>query len=252
MTKALTYCLDGAIFKRSPNIYGECFYYNLFNPVSAATVFLSTQCRLWRGVRFEMFSMSFFASNAIPQMRVYSSYIRVRLKKNTFFNNAVLALFLSMLLLELATPRQIIYAANVYAPVVYSRPAILRDTSGIAKYVKPPFREEPFNESKTQYKVISTITVQVTAYSSSIYQTDSTPYTTAKNTMVRDGVIAANFLSFGTRVRFPEYFGDKVFIVEDRMNTRYWKRIDVWMPERDLAIKFGIRSLRAEIVEQTL
>ena len=44
-------------------------------------------------------------------------------------------------------------------------------------------------------------------------------------------------------------FGDKVFVVEDRMNKRYWHRVDVWMPTRQEAINFGIRTLRIEILE---
>jgi len=90
--------------------------------------------------------------------------------------------------------------------------------------------------------------VTVTAYSSTIDQTDDTPYITAAGTFVRDGVIAANFLPIGTRLRMPDYFGDKVFIVEDRMNERYWYRIDIWMPERALAKEWGVKRVRVELL----
>ena len=65
---------------------------------------------------------------------------------------------------------------------------------------------------------IQKIQVVVTAYSSSVWETDDTPYITAAGTWVRDGIIANNYLSFGTKIRIPQLFGDKVFIVEDRMH----------------------------------
>ena len=76
------------------------------------------------------------------------------------------------------------------------------------------------------------IYVMVTAYSSTPDQTDDTPFHTANGTYVRDGIIAANFLKFGTKVRFPDYFGNRVFEVQDRMNARYTNRADIWMPTR--------------------
>ena len=57
-----------------------------------------------------------------------------------------------------------------------------------------------------------TTTRIVTAYSSTPDQTDATPFITANGTTVHDGIIAANWLKFGTRVRIPDMFGDKVFI----------------------------------------
>jgi len=86
----------------------------------------------------------------------------------------------------------------------------------------------------------------VTAYSSEPRQTDSTPYTTAWITPVRDGVVALNFLPKGTLVRFPDLFGEKVFIVEDRMNVRYPYRADIWMQSRESAQQFGIKYTRME------
>src|SRR3989344_2363173 len=70
--------------------------------------------------------------------------------------------------------------------------------------------------------------IVVTPYNSIPEQTDSTPFITATGTTVRDGVIASNYLPIGTKVRFPDLFGSKVFVVEDRMNQRYHKRIDIW------------------------
>jgi 3D (Asp-Asp-Asp) domain-containing protein len=87
----------------------------------------------------------------------------------------------------------------------------------------------------------------VTAYSSEPWQTDSTPFNTADGTYVRDGLIAANFLPLGTRVKFPELYGDKEFIVKDRMNARYWYRADIWMAETPMARQFGAQYTTMEI-----
>lgn len=93
------------------------------------------------------------------------------------------------------------------------------------------------------------ITVPVTAYSSEPEQTDSTPFITASGTHVRHGVVAANFLPIGTRVKIPEIYGDQVFVVEDRMNARYWQRMDIWMEETPAARQFGVKYLTIEVYQ---
>ncbi len=92
-----------------------------------------------------------------------------------------------------------------------------------------------------------TMRIVVTAYSSDPWQTDSTPFETADGTTVRDGIIAANFLPLGTRVKLPELYGDREFVVKDRMNARYWHRADVWMPHRDVARQFGVQYTTIEV-----
>ncbi len=88
--------------------------------------------------------------------------------------------------------------------------------------------------------------VWVTAYSSTPEETDDTPFITASMTKVRDGIIATNFLPFGTKVMIPKLFGKKIFVVEDRMHERKTNFVDVWMPTKEDAIEFGITY--AEIV----
>ncbi|MFA6431448.1 MAG: 3D domain-containing protein, partial [Candidatus Margulisiibacteriota bacterium] len=74
-------------------------------------------------------------------------------------------------------------------------------------------------------------------------QTDSTPWITASGTRCREGVIASNFLPMGTKVLI-EGFGNRVFTVEDRMNKRYTKRIDIWFRHYHDARNFGIRKVK--------
>lgn len=91
--------------------------------------------------------------------------------------------------------------------------------------------------------------VIVTAYSSTPDQTDSSPFITANGTFVHDGIVAANFLPFGAKIRFPEYSGDKIFTVADRMAKKHNDKIDIWMTSRGAAINFGVKKLAYEVVE---
>lgn len=91
------------------------------------------------------------------------------------------------------------------------------------------------------------IYVTVTAYSSTPDQTDDSPFITANGSWVHEGTLAANFLPFGTKIKLPDYSGDKTYVVEDRMNQRYTYRADVWMPTREAAKQFGVRKLKMEI-----
>ncbi len=93
------------------------------------------------------------------------------------------------------------------------------------------------------------IRVTLTAYSSTPDQTDETPFLTAANTQVRDGIVAANFLPIGTKIQIPKLFGRKIFTVEDRMHSRFTDRIDIWFPERELAKEFGKREATVVVLE---
>lgn len=92
------------------------------------------------------------------------------------------------------------------------------------------------------------VQVLVTAYSSTPDQTDDTPFTTANGTTVHTGVVAANWLPFGAHVRLPDHFGDQMFVVEDRMNRRFSKRLDIWMPTREEATTWGARYVTVEVL----
>ncbi len=98
-------------------------------------------------------------------------------------------------------------------------------------------------------EVLETRYTTLTGYSSTVDQTNGNPFVTASGYWVRDGIVAANFLPFGTKIRIPEIFGDKVFVVKDRMNRRYDNRVDVWFSTRQEAINFGLKSSYIEIVK---
>ena len=96
-------------------------------------------------------------------------------------------------------------------------------------WVAPFANEQEAVVPVVERKVRSTKRVTATAYSSDIHQTDATPFGPAmamdfRDVVAREGAvhcIAHNDLRLGTEVRFPELYGDTVYTVCDRMNTRY-------------------------------
>ena len=105
-----------------------------------------------------------------------------------------------------------------------------------------------------------TVKVVATGYSSSVRETDSTPFITASNTRTRDGILA---LSRDLLKRYtpgaPFDFGDRVhvpglgeFVVEDSMNSRWNNRIDIWFPSRLEALRFGVHEVYLRTVDQDL
>lgn len=103
--------------------------------------------------------------------------------------------------------------------------------------------------NKPTMDVINTLETFVTAYSSSVDETDETPFITASGEKVRDGIVAANFLPFGTRVRIPEMFGDKIFVVKDRMAAKHNGKVDIWFETKGLAKQFGRQKLMVEVLD---
>lgn len=107
----------------------------------------------------------------------------------------------------------------------------------------------PLKTPANQPEKFREMIVPATAYSSTPDQTDNSPFITAWNTQVRDGIVAANFLPFGTKIKIPNIYGDKIFVVEDRMNRRYWHKIDIWFPDRQSALEFGLKTIKIQILE---
>jgi 3D (Asp-Asp-Asp) domain-containing protein len=116
-----------------------------------------------------------------------------------------------------------------------------------------PSKLEIISENNNFLKPTSTPRVMfltITGYSSSYDETDEDPWITAYNTLARDGIVASNILPFGTKIKIPSLFGDKIFIVEDRMNPRYGEHIDVWFPTKWQALQFGIHfNVLVEILD---
>lgn len=95
----------------------------------------------------------------------------------------------------------------------------------------------------------------VTSYNSEPGQTDDTPCITASGMDVckRDveDIVATNDLPFHTKILIPEYFGDRIFYVEDRMNKRFtgMDRLDVWMKNKVDSKNFGAKVLKIIVLK---
>ena len=118
-----------------------------------------------------------------------------------------------------------------------------------------PFLPDFIKQINQLINPVAKITVIATGYSSTIQQTDDTPFITASNAHVRDGIVAANFLPFGTEIAIPELYQDKIFVIEDRMHRRFTKakipRIDIWFSTLAMAKKFGVKTLEIEVKPQS-
>ncbi|MFH1610517.1 MAG: hypothetical protein ABIA91_01375 [Patescibacteria group bacterium] len=150
---------------------------------------------------------------------------------------AILALLFEWFLPHIAFAKE--QALEPYA----QGPAQFVYISGTDENVRPAY-SLPENEN-IKPKMVRYTTI--TAYSSTVDQCDSTPFITANGTFVHDGIVAANFLPFGTKIKIPELFGDKVFSVEDRMNSKYHYRVDIWMTTREAAKQLGVKYVKIEV-----
>ena len=164
--------------------------------------------------------------------------------------------------MKLKTAKRLILAiiiVLIFDFVLFPAPVLASEDADLANNQEIPIIDEvlpiinnilPNSESlEVSYETYRTIS----AYNSEINQTDSEPCITASGFDLcangQEDSVAANWLPFGTRIRIPELFGDRVFIVRDRMNKKYSNRLDIWMLEKADAKKFGVRVALIEILD---
>ncbi|MEB3167884.1 MAG: hypothetical protein VKK97_04040 [Synechococcaceae cyanobacterium] len=95
--------------------------------------------------------------------------------------------------------------------------------------------------------VISTA-VTVSCYSSRRVETDSTPWTTADGSPTRPGIIAISRdllrdtgIRMGSRVVIEGY---GAFEVRDVMNSRWTRRVDIWVADATAAKRHGVKPAK--------
>lgn len=134
-----------------------------------------------------------------------------------------------------------------------------QDEEDAAELARAPRKERPdqarLPEIRDKYQVKEDIRVTATAYNSEVGQCSGDPCITASGFNVCEhgieNTVATNGLPLGTKIKIPEWFGERVFVVRDRMNARYDTRIDVWMLNKEDAKRFGIkRGVKVEIVTE--
>ena len=128
-------------------------------------------------------------------------------------------------------------------PEIKNKDLDLKDNSFISLESTPITKTEDSN-------VKNTINVVITAYSSCPLETDDSPFLTANGSTVEDGIVANNLLPFGTEIRIPELYGNKVFVVQDRMSSRKGNyHVDIWFPTKEQALQFGSVRTYIEILK---
>jgi 3D (Asp-Asp-Asp) domain-containing protein len=169
-------------------------------------------------------------------------------------------------------------------PSVSSNPKPASSSKPIAKpvvkksAVKPapkPVAKQRTNVAKVKPRVTTlsrragpTYFLKSTAYNSTVSQTDSSPRVTATGARTRFGVIALSrdmlrTIPYGSQVRledmgalgsgagrgrFNSMLQGVVFIVEDTMNKRISRTVDVWFHSRSTAMRWGKRQVKLTIL----
>ncbi len=109
--------------------------------------------------------------------------------------------------------------------------------------------------AKSGYDKLEIIEVEVTAYSPSRAQTDSNPWETASQRIIKPSELDEIGIVAVSRDLIEEYgleWEDTVWVgfrLEDTMNARIEKTVDIFLRNQDLARKFG-RQYRTIIIER--
>lgn len=98
------------------------------------------------------------------------------------------------------------------------------------------------DEVKVIHKVV------VTAYTASRKECGKSDGVTSSGLKVRKGGVACNFLPKGTKIRIPRLFGDRIFIVIDKMASRKTNHVDVYVKHRGRALAIGKTIQSIEIL----
>lgn len=161
---------------------------------------------------------------------------------NRFDGVLILGLVLALITL-IIHPKNVVRAQNEN---------LAKNSTDLSNYVSISVFEESqesnmfYPEIEKPDKVIKSV---LTGYSSTPDQTDSSPFIAASGKYVYDGMVANNCLPFGTQIKIPNLFGEKIFTVHDRMNRRYGcSRFDIWMdaPRKEV-LQFGVKRADVEI-----
>lgn len=109
-----------------------------------------------------------------------------------------------------------------------------------------PEKEKIVIEQKVIDQVEKTVVAEISAYTSSVDETDDTPFITASGQRTRKGIIACpSKYDFGQIVEIK----GKDYECQDRMNSRYRDKevFDIWHETKAEAFQWGRRTLTVKI-----
>lgn len=121
-----------------------------------------------------------------------------------------------------------------------------REVSRVPVYLRSEYTYEQHHLAP-----VKKIPAQVTAYTSSINETDDTPFLTASGEMVGPGTLACpSHLKFGTIVQIENNF----YTCSDRMNKRFrnTNHFDIWVESKEIALDWGRKNIDIYIVEEVI
>jgi len=110
------------------------------------------------------------------------------------------------------------------------------------------------NQAKESPYTIHKLIVDITAYSSDIEQTDSSPWLTSLGDSACFGIVALSQdlldkFGYECQVFLPQF--NMRFVVKDCMPEKWKNRIDVWLPSKFNAQLFGIkRNCEVQIISK--
>ena len=171
-------------------------------------------------------------------------------KKSLILAKKILFLISLSFVFVQITPHKIVLAKEVGFD--YGRgPAQLSLINHPANQTQVKTTGSPLNTSLFQTQNQSppyyTTYITATAYTSREIETDADPFIAAWGDHVFWGMVASNSFPRGTKIQIPDYFGDKMFVVLDRMNPRYYYHIDIWMNELPDAKTWGTRYVKIKV-----
>lgn len=105
--------------------------------------------------------------------------------------------------------------------------------------------EPPLYSPQSSYTVVY---AEISAYTSSVDETDDTPFLTASGAVTGHGTLACpRKYPFGTKVEIA----GKLYTCEDRMAQKYRDRevFDMWTESKSIAYQWGRRNVNVKIYE---
>lgn len=112
-----------------------------------------------------------------------------------------------------------------------------------------------FDLTNAEYLKYSLKDITITSYNNHANQTDDTPNITSTNRPVREGIVAASpdlinkgIIKYGDLVYIDCF--DKWYIVEDTMNKKFERRLDIFLFDKDESLKIN-KKCGVEIIHYT-
>lgn len=143
--------------------------------------------------------------------------------------------------------RELILKAVFYTILVTLLLGVYLTVEAVDKWTDELINIQPVEAQVFELEVVEEVNNEVvmatiTAYTSSVDETDDTPFITASGARTGNGVVACPpKYGFGTQIEIQ----GQVFVCEDRMNRRYHdqERFDIWVETKTEAFNWGVKKL---------